>query len=686
MKPAKVRAIYKKEILDLLRDKKTLIMMVLVPLLLYPLIFMAAILVSSAVMDSIQSSEYTIAVVDDGGVSYDRDELTALLSDTQDEFEYHLKVVENAEPQTALLAEDIDAYVEVGQRDGKITFDVYYLSSVTNSSTAAGMLEDKLELYKSNTQERILNELGLDAEYIMNPVQVTLSDRSNKEEKLGSIMGSILPFLLITSILMGAVYPSIDTTAGEKERGTLETLLTLPVRNDELIMGKFLAVATVSVISAILNLLSMGIMAGFLFNIMSTTDADTAQINLTGFIPAALIVILCVLAFALFISALTMCVTTFAKSFKEANNYVTPLLLVVMFAGYVGFIPNIEFTPLMASIPVVNICLLISNLLSFKYDFYLILIVLVTNVAYAVLLIWLLSRIYNSEEVLFSESGKSFQIFTGRSDLKPGGVPNFSDAVIVAAVSMLLFLYVGTIVQLRFLLGGLLITQLMLLGVPVFAAWYTKKDFKETFSLRIPGAAEILGAVLLEAGTFVFVMVLSDILTQIWPGDVDSVSQSFDILLEGISFVPALLVIALAPAICEEALFRGYLFSAAKKKFKPLAAILLTAALFGIYHLSVVKFFTTGILGIVFCYVVYETGSIVLSGLMHFMNNAFSVVLMYYGSDLERALPILFKESLSTTEMAEMVILAVLLAVMGVGLICLGKNREKQRKTQKKEL
>jgi sodium transport system permease protein len=304
----------------------------------------------------------------------------------------------------------------------------------------------------------------------------------------------------------------------------------------------------------------------------------------------------------------------------------------------------------------------------------------VTNVAYAVLLIWLLSRIYNSEEVLFSESGKSFQIFTGRSDLKPGGVPNFSDAVIVAAVSMLLFLYVGTIVQLRFLLGGLLITQLMLLGVPVFAAWYTKKDFKETFSLRIPGAAEILGAILLEAGTFVFVMVLSDILTQIWPGDVDSVSQSFDILLEGISFVPALLVIALAPAICEEALFRGYLFSAAKKKFKPLAAILLTAALFGIYHLSVVKFFTTGILGIVFCYVVYETGSIALSSLMHFMNNTFSVVLMYYGSDLERALPILFKESLSTAEMAEMVILAVLLALMGVGLIRLGKNREKHRK------
>lgn len=676
MKLAKIKAIYKKEILDLLRDKKTLIMMVLVPLLLYPLIFVGAMLISSAVMNSMQSSEYQIALVEEDGVSYDRMELLTLLEDTEDELEYHLKVVDEKDPQAALLSEEIDAYVVVGQKDGKVTFDVYYLSSITNSSTASDMVEDKLELYEKKMEEKMLNELGVDAEYIMNPVEVTWNDQSNKEEKLGSIMGSILPFLLITSILMGAVYPAIDTTAGEKERGTLETLLTLPVRNDELIMGKFLAVATISVVSALLNLLSMGIMAGFLFNIMSTTETDTAGMNLTGFLPAVFIVVLCVVAFALFISAITMCVTTFAKSFKEANNYVTPLLLVVMFTGYIGFIPNIEFTPLMASIPIVNICLLISNLLVFKYNFYLILIVLVTNVAYAVLAVWVLSRIYDSEDVLFGEGGMSFQIFTGRKDLKQGGVPNFSDAVIVAAVSMLLLLYVGTVVQMKFLLPGLLITQLMILGVPVFAAWYTKKDFKETFSLRVPKVTGILGAVLLEIGTFVLVMVLSVALTKLWPQDADGVNQSFELLLEGVTFIPALLVIALAPAICEEALFRGYLFSAARKKFKPVAAILIVAALFGIYHLSVVKFFTTGILGMVFCYVVYETGSIALSSLMHFINNAVSVVILYYGEQLKGVVPVLFQESMTAGEMAGMLLFAVLFSGMGVWLIRLGRNRQ----------
>lgn len=675
MKFAKIKAIYKKEMLDLMRDKKTLIMMVLVPLLLYPLIFIGAMLISSSVMNSMQSSEYKIAVVEEDGVSYDRTELVTLLEDTEDELEYHLKVADTQKPQEALLAEEIDAYVVVGQKEDKITFNVYYSSSVTNSSTASDMVEDKLELYERKTEEKLLKEIGLDSESIMNPVEVTWNDQSNKEEKLGSIMGSILPFLLITSILMGAVYPSIDTTAGEKERGTLETLLTLPVRNDELIMGKFLAVSTISVVSAILNLLSMGIMAGFLFSIMNTAETDAAGLNLTGFIPAVLIVVLCVVAFALFISAVTMCVTTFAKSFKEANNYVTPLLLVVMFTGYIGFIPNIEFTPLMASIPVVNICLLISNLLVFKYNFYLILIVLVTNVAYAVLAVWILSRIYDSEDILFGEGGMSLQIFTSRKELKQGGVPNFSDAVLVAAVSMLLLLYVGTVVQMKFLLPGLLITQLLIIGVPVFAAWYTKKDFKETFSLRVPKVTGVIGAVLLEVGAFLLVTVLSAALTRLWPQDVDGISQSFEMLLDGVGFVPALLVIALAPAICEEALFRGYLLSAAKKKFKPAIAILMVAALFGIYHLSFVKFFTTGILGIVFCYVVYKTGSIVLSGLMHFMNNAVSVVIMYYGEQLEGVVPVLFKETLGVVEVVLMLVVAALCG--GVGLLLIRSGHKK---------
>ena len=676
MKFAKIKAIYKKEILDLLRDKKTLIMMVLVPLLLYPLIMMVAMFVMSAVSSNIQSDEYKIAIQEVQGVEYDREQLVEMLESTEDELEYHLKVVESAEPKKQLLEEEIDAYITVSKEEKKIAFDVSYLSSINSSSTASNMIEDKLELYEKEREKSMLQDLQLDADGIMNSVTVNWTDCSNKEEKVGSMMGMILPFILITSILMGAVYPAIDTTAGEKERGTLETLLTMPVRNDELIMGKFLAVSTISVVSAMLNLLSMGVMAGFLYNTMNSVSPDSSALDLKGFIPAVLIVILCVVAFALFISAITMCVTTFAKSFKEANNYITPLLLVVMLTGYISFIPNIEFNEIMASIPVANGCLLITNLLLFKYELSLIFIVLVTNVAYAVLAIWALSKIYDSEEILFGEGGVSLQIFTRRKELKKGGVPNFSDAMLVVAVSFLLYVYVGTMVQTKSLVGGLLVNQFLIIGVPLFMVWYTKKDFRPTFSLKAPKITSAIGAVLLEISLFLVVMLLSALLTKIFPQDVEVVNQTFDVMLKGIPFGVALLIIALLPAVCEEILFRGYLFSAAKNRWKPIPAMILVAVVFGVFHMSLSKFFTTGLLGFVFCYVVYKTGSLALSCLMHFINNAISVVVMYYGEELQEAIPIFFKETLVISDIMILLGIAILCGVGGI-LLLNGKKKSK---------
>ncbi len=672
---SKIKAVYKKEILDLLRDKKTLIMMVLVPLILYPLIMIGAMLITSAISNNIQTAQYDVAVFYEETAAensaFDSTEFERFLTDSEDELEYHLNVVESQNPQEELLAEEIDAFITVGW-NGRISFKVEYLSSVTNSSAASDMIEDKLNLYSEFLERKLLSEMGIDTETVMNPISVEWQDKSTREESLGSILGAILPFLLIVSILMGAIYPAIDTTAGEKERGTLETLLTLPVRNDELIMGKFLAVATIAVVSALLNLLSMTFMGAYLYSMLLAVDRDSTAVNLTEFIPAVVIVILCVVAFALFISALSMCVTTFARSFKEANNYLTPLLLVVMFTGYIGFIPNIEFNSLMAAVPVVNICLLISNILVFKYSFTTIIITLMTNVIYAALAVLVLSKLYNSEDILFGEGGVSLQIFTDRRNLKKGGVPNFSDAVLVIAISMLLLLYVGSVLQMKFLLGGLFATQLMLLFVPVFFTWYTKKDVRETFSLKAPRAAHLLGAVFMEAGVYIVVMLLSLLLTAIWPEDAGNINESFETILDGIQFVPALLVIALAPAICEEALFRGYLFAASKKKFKPYTAMLIVAALFGIYHLSLVKFFTTGILGFAFCYAVYKSESIFTSALMHFLNNMISVVVLFYGERLSKIMPVLFQESLAASDV--MIFLAVAVFCMGAGDFLLNRK------------
>jgi len=128
MKFAKIKAIYKKEILDLLRDKKTLIMMVLVPLLLYPLIMMVALFVVSAVSNNVQSSEYKIAIQEKESVQYDRNKFVEMLESKEDELEYNLKVVESTDLEKQLLEEEIDAYITVANEGEKIAFEVGYRS------------------------------------------------------------------------------------------------------------------------------------------------------------------------------------------------------------------------------------------------------------------------------------------------------------------------------------------------------------------------------------------------------------------------------------------------------------------------------------------------------------------------------------------------------------------------------
>ncbi len=686
-KMTKIKAIYKKEMLDLLRDKKTLIMMVVVPLLLYPLIMMGSMLFGSAIASSMQSDEYHIAVVDDAADSgingYDGAALRKLLADTEDELEYHLIIEEipSGECAGALGAETIDAYIEVAAPDaaddGRNVLTIYYLSSKSASETAADMIADKLELYKKQTSRQILTALGVEnPDVLLEPVTVAFDDQSANEERVGRLLGMMLPMLMVTSILMGAFYAAVDATAGEKERGTLETLLTLPVGNDELITGKFFAVSTVAVASAVLNLVSMLLMSIYFYAVIQTEDAQKLHINLTDFIPALLIVLLCTVAFALFISAVTMCVTTFARSFKEANNYATPLMLVVMFASFVTFVPNIEFTGLLAAMPVVNISLLISSILVFEYDFSVIMIVLATNIVYAAIAILLLIRLYDSEEMMFGEGDTSIQIFTSRKEIRGGGVPTMSDAVLVVATALLLLLYVGSVVQAKFMLWGLFITQLLIIGVPLLAVWYTKRDVRETFSLRLPKPVWVLGAVLAETGCYMLVLVVSLVLGRLFPQDIQTVNETMDHILGGAGFVPALLVIALAPAVCEEALFRGYFFSAAEKRLRPAAAILIGGAVFGIYHLSFVKFFTTGILGILFCYVVYRTKSILLTSLMHFLNNAVSVVAIFYPERMQRLLPVLFQESLDVGE-ALVLVIAGTVCMAGGLFLCTRTSKER---------
>ena len=441
----------------------------------------------------------------------------------------------------------------------------------------------------------------------------------------------------------------------------METILTLPVTNRQLIVSKFITVAAIGIVSALLNILSMGAIAFYMYKMLDM-QTDMATFDLAKFIPAILVCVLAVFAFSLFISAVAMCVTSFAKSYKEANNYITPLMLVVMFVGYVGFIPNVELTQTMAMVPVANICLLVKNMLLFKVDYAVIAMVLLSNVAYAVIAILFLSKIYDSEAILFSDGKAGLQLFEKRSNLKKGGVPTVSDVWFVVAVTMLLVIYAGSMLQIRYGLLGVFGTQLILLAVPLFLVIYTKRDVKKTYGFSGARAADYLGGAVFIVGAYLVNLVIAVGLTSLFPESAGNVETVFEDIMGG-NILAVFFVIALAPAVCEEMLFRGVIMHSLKAKYRVSSAVAITAALFGLYHMSLVKFIPTGLLGLVLCLVVWKADSIYPAMLMHFINNAISVFISCYPEQIEKVLPVLYQDTLSVLEA---------LGLCGVGLVLMG--------------
>lgn len=670
MNTKRMFTLFKRELTDILRDKKTLFMMLVVPIVIYPLLIIGMTFLMSSVMNSQAEKTYLVAFDEE-------DELAAKIADiienNPDKLSYKLEIVQKSDCKKALEAGDIDIYVSKAS-DGRIA--LCYLSAKDRSNTALDALTDAFEIYREELQKERIDEAGLDADYLLNPIHYEGEDLSSTEESVGNMIGSIIPFFIVTMILLGALYPSIDVTAGEKERGTLETLLTLPITNFEMIMSKFLAVSCIACASAILNVFSMGgAMAFLVSSSMSLAEDINLEIHYETFIPGILFTLVVMVFFALLVTAVCMCTCVFAKNFKEANNYVTPVMLIFMFGSYAAMIPDLELTAQTAAIPIVNVALLVEGLFQFQYNYGLFAIVLFSNVAYSLLAILILGKIYNSEAVLFSEGLSSVRIFTRRSEMKEKQMPGYGDLILLLCLVLLLIFYVGSFAQIKWGFGGVVIQQLIILLCPVLYAWYMKADAKKLFSIKKPGVSQVAGGILFGIAAFLCAMIVGVLLVPFFSESADGLTQLDDMLTSQPAVV-LILVVALMPAIGEELLFRGFVMGTLKNKCTGVIAVLVTTLLFAAYHMSLIKMFTIGIIGFGLTYAAYKSGSIVTSMCMHFLNNLLSVLITKYPEQMQHVLPVLFKESLSASDLLLMI--AVILICAALGLLLLGCRKKKQ--------
>ena len=657
----------KKEIVDIFRDTKTIIIMVVVPLVLYPLIFLGTMLITSSLLRESTVKTYTVGIVN---ISNETTETyKKLLEDALDKHEYHfdIKIIEAADNYEASIREEEYNVVIAPAKSSEEYPDItlYSIASSNKSSTCRLMVETVLRDYSDAIiEERLKGSIENYEELKQEPFEVKNNDYSSKEETTGMLIGYIMPFMMIISVLMGAFTVAIDVSVGEKERGTLETLITLPISNTQMMLSKFLAVSIFALFSVLINLLSFGLMGIYVFSSMKLASTFVGDFGFTQFIPSILLMVGLLILFAMFISALCLCFDFSAKSVKEANNMTTPLMLILMTGAGMSVLPGVKLDFLKALIPILNVSLLIKDLFMLNINPSLIAVVFCATFIHTLIAIFLMTKVFSSEDILFGEGTRSIRVFERRANMKDKQIPGVGDILMVFALMFLISNFAGGYVVLKFGFIGYALTQLIIFLVPVLYAWYMKTDFRNVFSLERPGIKELAGVLFFVSGSYIVNTVIVAFLSNRFPQLVID-NEALSAVVSSGGFIPSLLVIGIMPAIAEEAAFRGFLYGTLKNKKIPIAAtMIITAVVFAAYHMNLLQFIYVTIMGLIMSYMIYNSKSIFITVLFHLINNSFSVFLTYH-PEFAGKVSFFTKSKFTLTE-------SISYAVVGIALLVLG--------------
>jgi sodium transport system permease protein len=303
------------------------------------------------------------------------------------------KAVEEKELEAAVVIPDGFDDAIAGERPARLT--IVYDSSVQKSQVTQGKLAALFDRFRRGAVLLRLPRHGLDKS-VIEPLEVEEVTVASKEQEGRAMLALMLPYMLILMCLAGAVYPAIDVGAGEKERGTLETLLVSPASRGDLVLGKLLVVFVTSLLAAALNIgslavsLGMGLMPDLGASIPIGVDPVGAAVALVLMLPLA----------AVFASSL-LAISIFAKSFKEAQTYFGPLNMIVILPAFFSFIPGVELTLPLSLVPIVNVSLAIKETLSGTYKWGCLAVIFASTIALAAASVAFCARWFRREEVLF---------------------------------------------------------------------------------------------------------------------------------------------------------------------------------------------------------------------------------------------------------------------------------------------
>lgn len=401
MNPSQTGLVYRKELLDTLRDRRTLISMIVVPMIVIPgmMFGMGEAAIKLFKKAASESAPVMILGEDHAPSVAEKIRQHRLLEVVRPADDY-VSRIEDKELRAAVeFPADFERQADSGQTPPDSAVKIYYYDEEVRSELARRNIEHILEEYKDTLVERRLAERDLDAS-VLQPFEARAENVASAERVGGATVGGFIPYIIILLTLTGAMYPAIDLTAGEKERGTIETILASPVSRASLATGKFLTVLTASLCTALLSLASLAVSSRFSSSLGGAMDeAMSFSVTLSGKNIVAMLVM--VLPVAVMFSAALLAIALLAKSYKEAQSYISPLMIVVILPAVSAMLPGIELDNRLALVPILNVSLVSKELITGIYHWNLIGLIFVSSCAYAAIALAVAGMAFRRESVLF---------------------------------------------------------------------------------------------------------------------------------------------------------------------------------------------------------------------------------------------------------------------------------------------
>lgn len=640
---AVVRTLLRTEIVMLLRDRRTMLLSVVLPLLLMPLMMFGSQIMEKQRQKRLETAEYAFAVTGPAAAAV-RPNVDATVARLQKERATNPSVlrvreVAVADAIAALRRDELDFVVEAtmppdvpaaraaatGNAEGRSAgarenpapgvpvVTVVRRGDSEKSSRAASRWREALRETRRQERARLLMQAGLSVP-VADVASVKESSVATEGQVAGLTLGRLLTMMLLMFLLTGGSSVATDSLAGEKERGTLETLLTTAAGRTEIVTAKLLAVLIVALTTTLIQVGNLLVYVGF--KIIPAGAGFSAAIHPAA---TALVLVLFLPLAALAASGLLL-VSGHARTYKEAQFLFLPVFLCGMVPSLAAFLPGLTLRSAIVAIPVANVAVAVKEILTGRFDWPMLAATFAINTAAAAWLVRLTVRALSTERLVSPTQADNVAML--------GGAPLFSRQVfrwfaVLWAVLILTSEYLGeTHVRVQVSVNLLVLFA----GTVALILFRYRLEPREALALRPVKPAVWLAVVVgAPAGllTGIGIFRLAAFVFPVPPQMLEAFSKA--LLPDDFPLWQAAIFVAVMPGIVEELLFRGVFLHGLVRRFHPIAAVAIVGVMFGLMHVSLFRLVPTAYLGMLLAGVTLVTGSVFPAMLWHFLNNLLGV-------------------------------------------------------------